>query len=108
MARPVHRAGLTMVEYWEALATLPAQRLEGYGYTAATTQDSMLSGNPFTAFFISALTNNIDVFYSSNVDSAAAIRSTICRPSAPRTSPPRPWGIRPSACSGTPTRKPIS
>lgn len=59
--------------YWEALATLPAQRLPGYGYTAATTQDSMRHANPYTAFFVSALTNNIDVFYSSNVDSGYSV-----------------------------------
>jgi len=61
------------VVYWEALATLPAQRLTGYGYTAATTQDSMPGSNPYTAFFISALTSNIDVFYSSAVDSGYSV-----------------------------------
>src|SRR5207244_7506201 len=40
------------VVYWEALATLPARRLTGYGYTAATTQDSMPGSNPYTAFFV--------------------------------------------------------
>ena len=61
------------VVYWEALATLPAQRLAGYGYTAVTTQDSMRTGNPYTAFFVSALTSNIDVFYSSEVDSGYSV-----------------------------------
>lgn len=64
--------GVTTV-FWEALATLPAQRLEGYGYTAATTQDSMEFSNPYTAFFVSALTSNIDVFYSSDVDSGYSV-----------------------------------
>ncbi len=62
-----------LVTYWEALATLPAQQLEGYGYTAATTQDSMQSGNPYAAFFVSALTPDPFVFYSSNVDSGYSV-----------------------------------
>ena len=61
------------VVYWEALVTLPAQRLPGYGYTAATTQDSMHHSNPYTAFFVTALTSNIDVFYSSEVDSGYSV-----------------------------------
>jgi len=59
--------------YWEALATLPAQRLAGYGYAAATLQDSLPGSNPYTAFFVSALTSNIDVFYSSSVDSGYSV-----------------------------------
>ena len=62
-----------LVVYWEALATLPAQRLPGYGYTAATTQDSLPGSNPYTAFFVSALTSNIDVFYSSVIDSGYSV-----------------------------------
>jgi len=61
------------IVYWEALVTLPAQRLEGYGFTAPTTQDSMPHSNPYTAFFVSALTASIDVFYSSNVDSGYSV-----------------------------------
>jgi len=62
-----------LIVYWEALATLPAQRLAGYGFTAATTQDSMAHSNPFTAFFVTALTSDIDVFYSSSVDSGYSV-----------------------------------
>jgi hypothetical protein len=62
-----------LIVYWEALATLPAQRLPSYGYTAATTRDSLPSGNPYTAFFVSALTPNIDVFYSSSADSGYSV-----------------------------------
>jgi len=71
----IHTLGLdgTTTVFWEALATLPAQRLEGYGYTAATTQDSIADSNPYTAFFVSALTSNIDVFYSSNIDSGYSV-----------------------------------
>ena len=63
----------TTIVYWEALATLPAQRLQGYGYTSSTTSDSMTNFNPYTAFFITALTSDIDVFYSSNVDSGYSV-----------------------------------
>jgi hypothetical protein len=64
--------GMT-VTYWEALVTLPAERLEGYGYTAPTTQDSMAGSNPYTAFFITALTADPTVFYESNVDSGYSV-----------------------------------
>jgi hypothetical protein len=70
-----------LVVYWEALATLPAQRLPGYGYTAATTQDSLPGSNPYTAFFVSALTSNIDVFYSSQIDSGYSVDNL--RPGTP-------------------------
>jgi hypothetical protein len=61
------------VVYWEALVDLPAQQLEGYGYTAATTQDSVMDSNPYTAFFVTALTSNSAVYYSSNVDSGYSV-----------------------------------
>jgi hypothetical protein len=69
--------------YWEALATLPAQRLAGYGYTAATTQDSLPGSNPYTAFFVSALTSNIDVFYSSAIDSGYSVDNISPQPPGP-------------------------
>ena len=72
-ARPADGSAFAAIEYWEALATLPAQRLQGYGYTAPTTQDSISGSNPHTAFFVSALTADIDVFYSSNVDSGYSV-----------------------------------
>jgi hypothetical protein len=59
--------------YWEALATLPAGHLTGYGYAAATLQDSLPGSNPFTAFFVSALTSDSNVFYDSNVDSGYSV-----------------------------------
>jgi hypothetical protein len=61
------------ITYWEAAATLPAQRLEGYGYTASTPQDSLAGSNPYTAFFITAATSDIDVFYDSAVDSGYSV-----------------------------------
>ena len=66
-------AGGTLITYWEPVAQLPAQRLEGYGYTAATTQDSMRTGNPYTAFFVTALTADPNVFYDSAVDSGYSV-----------------------------------
>lgn len=74
--RAVRRAnaeGSVEVTYWEALATLPAEFLSGYGYTAPTTQDSMRHSNPYTAFFVTALTADPYVFYESNVDSGYSV-----------------------------------
>jgi hypothetical protein len=65
--------GVSDIIYWEALATLPAQRLAGYGYTAATPQDSLPGGNPLFTYRISALTSNIDVFYDSDPDSGYSV-----------------------------------
>jgi hypothetical protein len=65
--------GRTDIVYWEALATLPAQRLAGYGYTAATPQDSLPNGNPFFTYRVSALTSNIDLFYDSAPDSGYSV-----------------------------------
>jgi len=62
-----------LVGYWEALATLPAEGLPGYGYAAATTQDSLPGSNPYTAFFVTAVTANAAVFYQSNVDSGYSV-----------------------------------
>lgn len=71
----LRRAGAnsTTIDYWEAIATLPAEGLAGYGYTAATTQDSLPQGNPYTAFFVTALTTNPATFYESNVDSGYSV-----------------------------------
>jgi hypothetical protein len=69
MADPADAA----IVYWEHMATLPAQRLEGYGYTSATTQDSLPDSNPYTAFFITAITDDPDAFYDSAVDSGYSV-----------------------------------
>ena len=68
-----HADGTTDLVFWEALATLPAQRLAGYGYTAATPQDSILGSNPRFTFYVSALTSNIDRFYDSAPDSGYSV-----------------------------------
>jgi hypothetical protein len=62
-----------LTDYWEALATLPGEGLAGYGYTAPTIQDSTADSNPFTAFFVTALTANPGLFYESNVDSGYSV-----------------------------------
>ncbi len=64
----------TLVEsFWEALATLPAEQLVSYAYEAPTTQDSMVDDNPFTAFFVSALTADPFVFFQSAPDSGYSV-----------------------------------
>jgi hypothetical protein len=63
----------TGIDYWEAIATLPAEGLAGYGYAAATTQDSIAGSNPYTAYFVTALTSNPAVFYESNIDSGYSV-----------------------------------
>jgi hypothetical protein len=59
--------------YWEAIATLPAEKLDGYAYTAATPQDSIEGSNPWIAFFVTALTGNPAVFYESPPDSGYSV-----------------------------------
>ena len=66
-------APATLVTFWESIATLPAQRLEGYGYTAPTTEDSTEAHPVSTAFFVSALTANVNEFYSSDVVRGASV-----------------------------------
>jgi flagellar hook capping protein FlgD len=65
--------GATDIDYWEALAQLPAQRLPGYGYTAPTPQDSLSGANPLFTFRITATTSNIDVFFDSDPDSGYSV-----------------------------------
>jgi hypothetical protein len=65
--------GLASATYWEAVATLPAERLPGYGFTGSTPQDSVTGSNPYTAFFVSALTVDPFTFYQSNIDSGYSV-----------------------------------
>lgn len=65
--------GAISTTYWEAVADLPAGALEGYAYTAATTQDSVAGSNPYTAFFVSALTSDAAVYYDSAPDSGYSV-----------------------------------
>ncbi len=65
--------GATSTDYWESVAEIPAAFLQGYGYAAYTLSDSIAAGNPYTAFFIQALTSNPVVFYTSNIDSGYSV-----------------------------------
>jgi len=68
-------AGRAEETFWEAIAELPAANLISYGYTAATTQDSMAGSNPYTAFFVQALTSSSNPFdfYNSAPDSGYSV-----------------------------------
>lgn len=78
-SRPAYDSRMTRsdvgggITYWEAIATLPTEQILHYGFTASTTQDSTVEGNPFTAFFVTALTGDPFVFYQSNVDSGYSV-----------------------------------
>src|SRR5262249_6134671 len=72
--------GATQADYWEALVELPAEQLIHYAYTAATTQDSLPGSNPFTAFFVSALTANRCLFFLSQVARGSSV-DTLAPPS---------------------------
>lgn len=65
--------GARDVTYWELLTSVPAAYLDGYSYTASTTQDSLPGSNPYTAFFIQALAGNPGVFFNSAVDSGYSV-----------------------------------
>ncbi len=72
VAAPAGRAATASV-FWEAVAQLPAAQLGSYGYTAATTQDSLPDGNPYTAFFVQGLTADANTWYNSPVDSGYSV-----------------------------------
>lgn len=73
LARSLGYTRLNGDEFWEAVASLPAEQLGNYAYTAATTQDSLPGGNPYTAFFVTALTPDPLVFYPSQHDSGYSV-----------------------------------
>lgn len=73
----------TAETFWEALATLPAAQLISYGYTAATTQDSLAGANPWTAFFVQGLTADAFKWYNSPPDSGYSVDNLA--PPAPAT-----------------------
>ncbi len=58
---------------WQTLATLPAQRLAGYGYLAATARDSMPNDNPLTAFRVTANTLDPEMAFESKSDSGYSV-----------------------------------
>ena len=70
-SRPRSNRGL--IEYWEPILTLPSGFREGYGAVVETTRDSIADSNPWTAFFISALTADPVIFYDSAIDSGYSV-----------------------------------
>ena len=83
--------GTQDIIYWEALAILPAQRLPGYAFTASTPQDSLPDSNPYSVFFITATTGNLDIFYDSAPDSGYSVDNL---------SPSPPSGLAASSSGG--------
>ncbi len=65
--------GTLLEGFWEAIATLPAEQLINYAYEAPTTQDSMAESNPYTAYFVTALTPEPFVFFASAIDSGYSV-----------------------------------
>jgi hypothetical protein len=65
--------GTIATTFWESVAEQPAVFLDGYAYAAATLQDSTDAANPFTAFFIQALTTDAYTFYNSEIDSGYSV-----------------------------------
>lgn len=59
--------------FWESLAELPAAFLAGYAYTAPTLRDSSEFDNPYTAYFVQAITANPFTFYNSSPDSGYSV-----------------------------------
>jgi len=60
-------------DFWESIAELPSAFLAGYAYTASTPYDSTSDANPYTAFFVQALTADRYTFFSSDVDSGYSV-----------------------------------
>src|SRR5205814_748853 len=80
--------------FWEAIATLPAEQLISYAYDAPTTQDSIAGSNPYTAFFVTALTADPFTFFESAVDSGYSVDNL---------SPPTPAPFVATYASGSAT-----
>ena len=84
--------GAAEVDYWEALAELPAEGLGHYAYSAATLQDSLPGSNPYTAYFVT-MVSRMGAFFHSEVDSGYSVDNL---------SPPAPGPFRASyTASGT-------
>jgi hypothetical protein len=58
---------------WEFLASLPASGFPSYSYVAATTTDSMPSGNPRTAFLLQARGVSGGAYWNSVPDSGYSV-----------------------------------
>jgi hypothetical protein len=60
---------------WEWIANEPAHRLQTYAFTATTLYDSTSTTDGKHYFFVSAHTNNPNVFYDSDVDSGYSVNN---------------------------------
>jgi hypothetical protein len=70
---PGARPAFAQIDFWEEIGTVAAARLLGYSFTAPTLRDSLTGDNPYTAFFVQAVTDNPATFYSSAVDSGYSV-----------------------------------
>lgn len=59
--------------FWEWIANQSAHRFSEYSYTAATLYDSMSTTHGKHYFLVSAHTNDLNVFYDSNIDSGYSV-----------------------------------
>ena len=59
--------------FWEFIVTVPARGVTGYGYTAATTSDSMPSSLPYNVFFVDADDATSTAFFTSPPDSGYSV-----------------------------------
>lgn len=73
-ARVLYRNVAGEADYtWELLADLPAGRLSGYSYVAATTDDSTASGYPETAYMVQAVNGAGTRWFDSPPDSGYSV-----------------------------------
>lgn len=73
-SRPIRQAVMAGENYaWEWVATLPAHREPEYSYTAKTLYDSMSTTNGMHHFFVSAHTNDANLFFDSQPDSGFSV-----------------------------------
>ena len=73
LMRPVGSPGATAETFWEFLTQVPAAQLISYGYTSTTFFDSTATDNPYTAFFVQALTTDPFAWFDSPVDSGYSV-----------------------------------
>jgi len=74
----------TQATYWEYIVSVPARGVDGYGYTAATTSDSMPGLIPWNVFYVDAQDAS-GGFYVSAQDSGYSVDNLSPAPPAPFT-----------------------
>lgn len=63
----------TQSEYWEFIATVPANGAPGYAYMAPTGSDSLAGAIPWNVFFVQAKASASQTYYTSAVDSGYSV-----------------------------------